>query len=75
MTFSWAQQIAKAHKMKQRREHIKALNPTKDYKIEHPDWCREASQNKFTMLDKAVKEKLDKHVELALMRRERRVSG
>lgn len=73
MTFSWANAIKNAESLKIRREKTKAKNPTKDYQKEHPDWVREASQGKFTILEKETKEKLKKHVEQAMNRRKRKM--
>lgn len=75
MTFSWANQIKKAEKLKVRREHQLALSGNPDFRIAHPDEFREAQQGKFIMMDKRVLEKVRKHTKLALDRREKHVQS
>ncbi len=47
-----------------------ATNPT--FKLEHPDWVRDAQKNDYTLLKKQVKEKVIKGQDLAQARRDKR---
>lgn len=75
MTFSWADNIKKVEKMKIRRNRRLALNPTKDYQLKNPDFVREASQGKFTMLDKKTTENLNKFIQTNLQREKKLVGN
>lgn len=69
--FSWAQQIAKAEKLKLRRERNLAKSGNTDFRLDHPDEYREAQDGKFIMLDKRVLLKLKKHVDREMTRRKK----
>ncbi len=48
---------------------LSATNPT--FKIQHPDWVRDAQKKDFTLLTKVVTESVTKMQKLARTRRER----
>ncbi len=71
--FSWveAKKYAVAVKIRRAMTMAKnANNPT--FKLEHPDWVRDAQKNDFTLLKKQVKEKTEKYQQLAQARRDKR---
>ncbi len=47
-----------------------ATNPT--FKLEHPDWIRDAQKKDYTLLKKVVKEQVEKAQALAQLRRDKR---
>ncbi len=73
MVFSWNQAKINAVNCKIRRAMTmakSATNPT--FKLEHPDWVRDAVKNDYTLLKKVVKEKVIKAQDQAQARRDKR---
>jgi len=73
MAFSWKQAKINAVETKIRRAMTmakSATNPT--FKLEHPDWVRDAQKNEYTLLKKQVKEKVIKAQDQAQLRRDKR---
>ncbi len=75
MSFSWKKAKEDAIKLKIQRAIIMAskkdVNP--DFAIEHPDWVRQAQENKFTDLRAKVRLKVEKEQERAQARRDKLV--
>lgn len=59
--FNWI--MAKERGIKSHQQRNKTLSKCADkhWKAKHPDWCRDASQNNFTQLNKVTKEKEEKY--------------
>ncbi len=71
--FSWKQDKIDTVNMKIRRAMTmakSATNPT--FKLEHPDWVRDASKGDYTLLKKQVKEKVELRQHQAMDRRRKR---
>ncbi len=60
MTFSWIQAKKDAIAIKQRRSRTQAKAGHTDMKLKHPDWCRDANQGQYTILNKSIKEETEK---------------
>ncbi len=73
MTFSWKQAKLDAIAIKIRRARTMAINASNpEFKLQHPDWIRDAQSKNFTLLDKKVKEATEKYQALAQARRDKR---
>jgi len=71
--FSWKQAKLDAIAIKIRRAKTMAINASNpDFKIKHPDWVRDAQKKDFTMLEKVVKEQMEKKQKKAMDRRVKR---
>ncbi len=73
MGFSWKQAKIDAVDVKIRRAITMAnaaSNP--DFKMQHPDWVRDAQNKNYTNLKKVVKEKCEKYQQKAQARRDKR---
>ena len=73
MTFKdWQTEIqrVKAHKIKRNKQMAKlAQNP--DFKSKHPDWCRDAQNSNYKLLEKSITEDIDKRWNKEMERRQR----
>ncbi len=71
--YSHKQMKIDAIAMKIRRAKTMAINANNpDFKLQHPDWVRDAQKKDFTLLTKVVKEKEEKYQQLAQARRDKR---
>ncbi len=73
MSFSWKQDKKDAIEMKIRNAIAmadSATNPT--FKLEHPDWVRDAQKKDYTLLKKQVKDLTEKNQKRAMDRRIKR---
>ncbi len=73
MAFSWKQDKINTINKKIERAITQAKagsNP--DFKLQHPDWVRDAQNKDFTNLKKVVKEQTEKYQLKAQQRRDKR---
>ncbi len=73
MSFSWKQAKIDAIETKIRRAITMANNgnnPT--FKLQHPDWVRDAQTKNYTQLKKQVKEQMEKRQNAVMDRRVKR---
>ncbi len=71
--FSWKQAKIDAINIKIERAITmakSATNPT--FKLQHPDWVRDAQKDDFTLLKKVVREQTEKRQKAAMDRRVKR---
>ncbi len=60
VAFSRQDTKLRAIEKKQYRARIQAKNQHPDMKLKHPDWCRDANDDKYTLLNKSIKEECEK---------------
>ena len=72
MTFSWEANIQKvlAHKL-YRAQTIAKNDSNPDFKEAHAQEVRDAAQSKFTILNKRVKDDLEKRLQKSMSRRDK----
>ncbi len=73
MVFSWKAAKANAIEIKVRRAITMAdSGQNSDFKIQHPDWVRDAQAKNYTHLKKVVKESVERYQAQAQARRDKR---
>ncbi len=66
--FSWKEMMIIAQDIKVRRAHSMILN-NPSYRLQHPDWARDAEKKQYTIMDKQIRELTKKRQEEAFARR------
>ncbi len=73
LPFSWTTAKQEAIATKQRRARIMAKQPGSDFAIKHPAEARDANDGKYTLLNKRIKDEIEKKQTDILKRRSKLV--
>ena len=70
-SFSW--EVAKEWAILQKiaKNKIQAKLQHSDLKLKHPDWCRDANKNEFTVLEKVTRDETKKRQDAELVHRQK----
>ncbi len=73
MSFSWKQAKQDAIAIKIRRAITQAKSGTNpSFKLQHPDWVRDAVKDDYTLLKKQVRDQMEKRQKSVMDRRVKR---
>jgi hypothetical protein len=71
MTFSWRKSMEQTIQDKITRAKIQAKAGHPDFKMDHPDECRDANQNNYTKLTKRITDDIKTKQKLQQQREEK----